>query len=219
MGLALLAQAAGTFAGPLMSMYGQRSANEANIQMTEMTNAANAEQAELNRQFQQRSADQQMAFQEHMSSSAHQREISDLKAAGLNPVLSALSSGASTPSGASASGAQATMQAGHKENTLAAFKDAFAGLGQQMVQMQNTAADTKLKDAQRSKVQTEEKVISKEIPKAELTNDLYDTIRPAVKKLKDMLMTTSDKKENEKVLKQWKEDTKYKQSIFRGTRP
>lgn len=64
----------------------------ANYFSQQSQNIWNAKEAKKNREWQER-----------MSSTAHQREVKDLRKAGLNPILSA-NSGASSPGGATASG-------------------------------------------------------------------------------------------------------------------
>jgi len=70
---------------------------------------ANKEAARNANDFTRDMAREQMAFQERMSNTAHQREVTDLRAAGLNPILSA-GGGASSPSGSSGQAAVADAE-------------------------------------------------------------------------------------------------------------
>lgn len=111
--------------GGLFNWFGQSSANEANLEATRETNRTNKQLAADNQawmtherfgaqQFNMHEAKKNRDWQQQMSSTAHQREVEDLKAAGLNPILSA-GGGASTPGGANASISQNSSTAPRME--------------------------------------------------------------------------------------------------------
>ena len=105
--------------------------------LAQANNAWSAEQATIQRDWQEKQNAKAMSFnadeaaknrnwQELMSNTAHQREVKDLMAAGLNPVLSAMNgNGASVGSGATASG---VTSAGAKGDTDTSTSGAIANL-------------------------------------------------------------------------------------------
>lgn len=128
-------------------------------------NISNAKQAQLNRDFQER-----------MSSTAHQRNIADLRAAGLNPILSATKGGSSTPGGA-----QAQMQ-----NEL----EPLSNSARQTAQI---ASQMKLIQAQTNQTNTMSNKTAQETANAQIQNKILadQSVSSALQAAQDQILLDS----------------------------
>ena len=143
-------------------------------------------------------ATRQMAFQERMARNAHQYEVEDLRAAGLNPILSAKYGGAHVPPGASApvqdvigpavNSAQAARRLSQElENMDAQNEKTHSDTDLNKALEQKAVEDARLSSASAKNVAVNNRILNAEASKAEVEKAVYDAIIPTVNSAKESL--------------------------------
>lgn len=99
--------------------------------------------------FNRDAANNQMNFQMNMANTAHQREVADLRAAGLNPILSALGSGSPVPTGAAGQMGDLGQGISSGASTALAVREQQQKFKAMEIGNANMEADTANKQAQK----------------------------------------------------------------------
>ncbi|QXP08402.1 MAG: DNA pilot protein [Arizlama microvirus] len=162
--------AIGSIIGGALGFYGQQSANRSNERIGRENNVFSAREAQKNRDY-----------QAYMSNTAWQRGISDMKSAGVNPMLAVSQGGASSPSGNSAQGIANANQQNEMQGMQNSIRDALT----LKAQIKNTEANTRLADANAAKSVVEAKATASGQPERDTKADLWTDVNSAYKALRD----------------------------------
>lgn len=141
--------------------------------VAQANNAWSAGQAQIQREWQEQQNAKAMAFnqneaaknrnwQEMLSNTAHQREVRDLMAAGLNPVLSAMNgNGASVGSGATAQGVTSQGAKGDTDtSTNGAIANLLGSILSAQTQIQAANINARTQEAVADKYTAMERIVS-----------------------------------------------------------
>lgn len=171
-----------SFGESALAYKGQKDANESNERIAKENRAFQERMANSAMDYQDESILKAQAFEQEMSNTAYQRGMTDMKKAGLNPILAYQKGGASTPIGKTAPGVMAP-------GSVATMQNPFQGMTGSPTQVASTAAGLGKTMAETDKVRQDIRAVGKSM---KLTDQQIRKVESEVRTLDEQLRGIED---------------------------